>query len=299
MHPFGWRDFFDIAVKWRQVSEPNDAVWWIDGLTTQAFEDGFGLQTPIVNGQLKTIRYYSYFDKAFALTKKHLRRYYYNAAGQEEKLKEKQLVELEHADTLEKLYSIVGKDFYVIAPCKSKRDPSIVFEGTRLTIVETSPEGFEFTIRTPGTPDRWKILNAEMDHAFQELVNTLLAEPYDADAVLRKAMQLFYYWVIFCPLSRGSAACGYAALLACIVSTGDYFDQPIPHLKQLDWEAIFFDCDDFIDQEIEWLTRSPLPFDLSDDDSWDDYEDEYGNTGNGFDNLTLRHMLSLLNYNAK
>ena len=63
MHSFGWRDFFDIAVKWRQVSEPNDAVWWIDALTTQAFEDGFGLQTPIVNGQLKTIRYYSYFDK--------------------------------------------------------------------------------------------------------------------------------------------------------------------------------------------------------------------------------------------
>ena len=63
MHSFGWRDFFDIAVKWRQVSDSNDAVWWIDALTTQAFEDGFGLQTPIVNGQLKTIRYYSYFDK--------------------------------------------------------------------------------------------------------------------------------------------------------------------------------------------------------------------------------------------
>ena len=28
-HIFGWRDFFDIAVKWRQVSEPNDPVWWI------------------------------------------------------------------------------------------------------------------------------------------------------------------------------------------------------------------------------------------------------------------------------
>merc|ERR1711871_159355 len=95
-HSFGWRDFFDIAVKWRQVSEPNDAVWWIDALTTQAFEDGFGLQTPIVNGQLKTIRYYSYFDKAFTLMKKRMRRYYYNAAGQEEKLKENQLSQLDH-----------------------------------------------------------------------------------------------------------------------------------------------------------------------------------------------------------
>lgn len=29
-HTFMFRDFFDIAVKWRQISEPNDPVWWID-----------------------------------------------------------------------------------------------------------------------------------------------------------------------------------------------------------------------------------------------------------------------------
>jgi hypothetical protein len=27
-HPIGWRDFADIAVKWRQLSEPNDQVGW-------------------------------------------------------------------------------------------------------------------------------------------------------------------------------------------------------------------------------------------------------------------------------
>jgi hypothetical protein len=29
-HSFMFRDFFDIVVKWRQISEPNDPVWWID-----------------------------------------------------------------------------------------------------------------------------------------------------------------------------------------------------------------------------------------------------------------------------
>jgi tetratricopeptide (TPR) repeat protein len=29
-HIFMYRDFFDIVVKWRQISEPNDPVWWID-----------------------------------------------------------------------------------------------------------------------------------------------------------------------------------------------------------------------------------------------------------------------------
>ena len=55
-----------------QVSEPNDPVWWIDRLPKAAFEEGFGLQTPIVNGQLKAVRYYCYFPQAFARMKKLL-----------------------------------------------------------------------------------------------------------------------------------------------------------------------------------------------------------------------------------
>lgn len=54
-HPVGYRDLFDVAVRWRQLSEPNDPVWWIDRLTPSAFREGFGLQTPMVNGQLKVI----------------------------------------------------------------------------------------------------------------------------------------------------------------------------------------------------------------------------------------------------
>ncbi len=55
-HPVGYRDLFDVAVRWRQLSEPNDPVWWIDRLTPSAFQEGFGLQTPMVNGQLKVTR---------------------------------------------------------------------------------------------------------------------------------------------------------------------------------------------------------------------------------------------------
>ena len=92
-HDFGWRDFMDICVKWRQVttlspprlspsadapsapalrphggragtagltraarggqiSEPNDPVFWIDLLAPEAFAEGFGLQTPMVTGQV-------------------------------------------------------------------------------------------------------------------------------------------------------------------------------------------------------------------------------------------------------
>jgi hypothetical protein len=53
---FDWRDAFDVVVRWRQLSEPNDPVWWIDRLSPEAFQEGFGLQTPLVNGQLKVMQ---------------------------------------------------------------------------------------------------------------------------------------------------------------------------------------------------------------------------------------------------
>ena len=34
-HPMDFRDLFDIVAKWRQISEPNDPVWWIDRLATE------------------------------------------------------------------------------------------------------------------------------------------------------------------------------------------------------------------------------------------------------------------------
>jgi hypothetical protein len=54
-----WRDAYDIAVRWRQESEPFDPIFYIDGLSQEAFEEGFGLQTPMVAGQMRVARYYS------------------------------------------------------------------------------------------------------------------------------------------------------------------------------------------------------------------------------------------------
>jgi len=57
-------------------------------------------------------------------------------------------------------------------------------------------------------------------------------------AVLHAALALFYCWVTFAPLSRGTAACGYAALIAAISASGYAVRQWLPAGVQLDWEAI-------------------------------------------------------------
>merc|ERR1719461_1627001 len=69
-HRFGWRDMMDIAVRWRQHCELNDPVFWIDLIENNNFQMGFALQTPILNGQMKNLKYYAYHDRCFGLMKK-------------------------------------------------------------------------------------------------------------------------------------------------------------------------------------------------------------------------------------
>jgi hypothetical protein len=75
--------------------------------------------------------------------------------------------------------------------------------------------------------------------------------------VLRVALELFYLWATFAPLSRGTAACGYAAFCATLLAFGRQVTTPslLPSGKQLDWEAILaVDFEAFYDEVKGWFT---------------------------------------------
>lgn len=229
-----------------------------------------------MNAQLKTIRYYSYYEPAFAIAKTLLRDSgYYNAAGTFVTLNAHEQTQLSKAIDLKDLHTITRQDFYMIQPCPSHAKPGVVMEGTRLTLVAHQPEGYEFTIRTPGTPGRWRQYDDELNHVFQRLTDAIAVvgvpssedsvgcdEPPvasteitpDETAVLKLALELFFYWVTFAPLSRGTACCGYIALASTLLSCNLFFAKPLPKDKQLDWEAIFApDVGAFVAKVLPWL----------------------------------------------
>ena len=55
------------------------------------------------------------------------------------------------------------------------------------------------------------------------------------DTGVKICLEIFYYWVNFAPLSRGSAATGYSVLLGCIASLGEVPVAPLPRGVQIDW----------------------------------------------------------------
>ena len=115
----------NVLVKWRQISEPNDSVWWIDKLTKASLKEGFGLQTPILSGELKVFRYGPYYNKAFGV----LKRYMVNQC----RLNKRAAAVVKGARTLEEMWNLVAEDFWVIVPCISELTGENM-EGTRLTL---------------------------------------------------------------------------------------------------------------------------------------------------------------------
>jgi hypothetical protein len=263
-------------------------------LTKKSFHDGFGLHTPMVNGELKCIRYYPYFDMGFALMKKLLTApggVYFIARGEHKmSLSENKKQVIRCASSLDDVYEIIGEDFWVVCPCMSSINNEALLEGTRLTLCKKISDvgevgvGYDFSIRTPGLPSRWAAMDSELTACFNAIVKQLVllkrmemmdvATPNSetlkrvAEAqVLRESLRLFYYWVNFAPLTRGSAMCGYAAVLAVIIASNKTITSLIPPGKQLDWEAIFTSTpSEFIKKFEKEIHTKPSDFSLSDID---------------------------------
>ena len=116
---------YDIIVRWRQYSEPNDPVVWVDLLTQEQFEEGFGSHTPMITGQTHVVRYSPMATKSFPILKSLI-----SQVG----LTNEQIGAVKSAKNCMEVYEIVRKDFWVCTPCHSVANPGKIYEGTRLTI---------------------------------------------------------------------------------------------------------------------------------------------------------------------
>lgn len=297
-HPAGWRDAFDIIVKWRQLAEPSDPVVWVDLLSDQEFVSGFGSHTPMYTGETMCIRYYSNFSKATRLLHDLI-------VSQRSILYDSNDISID-TNTIESLdgllkaknakdiWDVIGQDAWIAIPIQTtimKRENNSLdtalreLEGSRLTVCclksrerdmndrfsmqacqlgEDSQEkvalryastGYEFSIKTPVTPKRWRDYAYELDHIFQKLIKALCSD--DSAEVLYTSLLLAFYWYNFMPLARGSAFCGYVMLLSARLAGGILGGQKIPDGVQVDWEAILEPSPErFADLMGSWISES-------------------------------------------
>jgi hypothetical protein len=82
----------------------------------------------------------------------------------------------------------------------------------------------------------------------------------NVDEGVKICLEIFYYWVNFAPLSRGSAATGYSALVGCIASLGEVPAEPLPRGVQIDWLGMLSTTPGaFVDEAFPYVAaRIPL-----------------------------------------
>jgi len=272
----GWRDLADVAARWRQLAEPADQVLWVDRLSAQEFEAGFGSHTPVFSGQTACVRYAANAPRALRLFAEcaALAGAVRDAAGEEVPCPRgsARAAAVAAARSPRELLDACGCDAWVAVPIEAERTgggaggaggapkkrkggsggsgegssqqqqqsraTTATLDGTRLTVTEVAgvPGGVELSIRTPVTPARWATFAAELDAHFADLAAALARR--DAPAARAAGARLAYYWFNFMPLARGSASVGLTMLLAAGLAGGLPATSGAPEGGQVDWEAI-------------------------------------------------------------
>lgn len=118
----------------------------------------------------------------------------------------------------------------------------------------SQPNSFEFSIRTPVTPDRWEQYDEELSTLFDNLIEAL--SKCDEKEAIDTTLRFAYYWYNFMPLARGSAVCGYILILGSFLAMGKEIQASIPEHCQVDWEAILRSSpEDFFHSVLQWITE--------------------------------------------
>ena len=256
-HIFGWRDFFEIAVRWRRICEPLDTVWWLDTLPLASTTDErLNVKTfMLTNGHTRNFRYYTYFEKSFALAKELIltRGYAPVPAGWNETffdptvnlkyVSDAKKERVKGSKTVLELSDVLGEMFHVSIPLNRT---SRILGGGTLFLVHGNAFGPNFGIKFASNDKRYQQFEPEIHRIFENMVNFMvtntlgLGDEQDQryqDTMATFGLELFYYWNNFAPLSRGASAVGYVIFYACVLASGAEISENIPRKKQLDFEA--------------------------------------------------------------
>ncbi|ELP87396.1 tetratricopeptide repeat protein, tpr, putative [Entamoeba invadens IP1] len=221
-----WRDLAEIVVKFRQIAEPADGAIWINKLTKQQFEDGFGSNTTLKTAQTRVARYWPMFPRTFALFKKLFTEQTNFPADKKERVNA--------TDDVDEVRKIINRDnYYMTTICRNEAGDKL--EGTWL-LIEKSELGSMFSIKTPCLPKRFNSFDKELKSALDKFYTVI--DSKDKDKVLDAVLRYCYLWFNFMPLTRGTAACGMYFLFGLLLSAGFKQVGTIPQSFQCDWEAL-------------------------------------------------------------
>ncbi|XP_038075080.1 tetratricopeptide repeat protein 13-like isoform X2 [Patiria miniata] len=246
---FGWRDLFDLAVKWRRLVDLDQPVLWIDMMPTSSVEAGFNNHMNLLRGQVFNIRFSKYFDVIFNLTKKMVLQHnlYVKSSRAEAKFQSA----LEKVNNCEDLLKLVKKQkvgdgtvpgFMVSTKIASQREKGHKLEGSIFSLTGDISGNVLFSLDTATTKQRTDQFHAEIDYIWmlltEEMRKAHINKDLDSDSVIHLILSIVYYFYNLMPLSRGSSSVAYSVAVGLIYAIGQEVTGHIPKGNIVDVEAL-------------------------------------------------------------
>jgi hypothetical protein len=218
------RSFMNVFVRWRRTAAASDGVWWGTKSNPNTHT-----RTPLHRHGGAVFRYHMYLPRAL------------------ERIRGLALNEPSYADCHGRL-----RGLHTLTP--QKLHEVLVRPGTRVvhfptTLSPTGLPGVYLDISQTPAGDDYEVdvlfaLSDARADLFTAVLDCALAnhlqDPHDVAAIAR----FYYLWINFQCLSRGSAICGLAAVLAMCLHHGVVPRSFQPPMVQWDWEAILASSED-------------------------------------------------------
>ncbi|EPS60222.1 hypothetical protein M569_14582, partial [Genlisea aurea] len=256
-----WESVYSLAIKWRQISDPRDPVFWVNKLSEDC-TSGFGSHTPLVLGHSKIVRFFPNFKRVFNVVKETVKenKYLHDMKDNIIYLQDSKIQEIMNAESCLDLYKAVGQEFWLATWCDTTSVDARRLEGIRISLVKAGEVGYDFSIGAPFSPSRWADFAMEMTSSWEAICEAVCGENFgstDFDAlenVREGILRMTYYWYNLMPLTRGGGMIGLIVLLGLLLACNMEFSGEIPQGVQPDWEAILNrDPNSFVSSVKTWL----------------------------------------------
>ncbi|KAK3093376.1 hypothetical protein FSP39_014746 [Pinctada imbricata] len=257
-----WRDIYNIAVQYRRLVDPGQAVFWLDKMPDHSTRDGYRTDFSFIKGPTQNIKVMQYYDLVFKLLKTMLEHY----SGEGTIFYPELQDDIEKAKTCEDLLVIakkrnINQNGFMVStqvPSSHKSKENDRLEGSMITLTKDIDKNLIFSINIANTKSRTKQYHAEIDMVFnqlqEEIKRTGVHKLLSTDSVLDKVLTMAYYFYNMMPLTRGTSAVAYSVVVGLVMSVHRVVNGKIPAGKLLEMEAILSGAPDaFILVTKNWM----------------------------------------------
>ncbi|KAJ8045044.1 Tetratricopeptide repeat protein 13 [Holothuria leucospilota] len=246
---FGWKDVYDISVKWIRACNPDKPIFWLDHMPehcTQNACETFNYQIILLHGQTYNIRYESYLDGVLNATKRLLTQYLQESSDEDRYLNLDDIKNLEVLLNLMRKLKDVGPGFIISNRISSHQKLAEKLEGVSFELQEEKPGNLMFSMTSFTSKRRTEQFHAEMDHVWHALSEEMqnfkksVNSPREGDfeSVGNLIVTLMYYFYNLMPLTSGPSSVAYSVAIGLFIATGREVTSSIPKGRIVEMEAM-------------------------------------------------------------